>query len=265
MTRQTEIIDFPIPVRVIAFDEVVKSGKLTRCIAHIFAHPEGKSLGESKAGRQVCPSGMVSSIKTGVGMPWLTHKMRVLIHLLECLPDVIDYRTYPHRLEIVADGKKKSFVPDVIIDEVGRGVTVASFGIKDRKLFAKATRVYEALGWHLELFDAGQFRINSNLAFALQRFLEYRHVHFTNEDTFTVREMLEVAGGRLQIHTLSVALGGAELSLAKLISMSFHSIVRFENILDIRPTSWISKPAPRRVANISRIMPWGKPGDLWVG
>ncbi|MGL5839112.1 MAG: hypothetical protein ACRCY3_11475 [Sphingorhabdus sp.] len=231
-----------VPTRVIDMKELVRTGQHIRTFARIFVHPEGHSLGEHQAGRRAVPSGSFASTKAGVAMPWLRHPMRVLVQLLECNPNVVDYRTFPHRLEYVKDGRAASFIPDAVFDRIDGAVVVICFRFRHSPTFAEPAEIYRAMGWQFELIEPSHFDVHSDRAHLLQRLLDYKHVHFSTEDAFVVRELLRSGGGKQPLEDVARALGEYAIGVAKLCAMTLRRIVALDLRSPLEPHSWVTEP-----------------------
>jgi hypothetical protein len=250
-----------MPVRTIPVDCSFEGANAVRTFARIYVHPAGQSLGNSRVGSRVVPSGSFASSKAGVAIPWVRHRERALVHVLECHPDVMDYRTYPHCLEVVVGGRRIRYIPDAAYQWTDGTVQVVSFVEPPKRTVEVVTAIYGRLEWVFRILAPTDYDHRSKKARFLNRLLTYRNAKFSAAETFTVQTALSAGNGTARLEDLVTRLGGHPSGFAKICAMHFAR----ELVIDFDrrggPDMWVSSPTPRTAPRTLNFKLWEKCDD----
>lgn len=198
--------------------------------AEIVSFSDGRPVRLQQNGRLAKPMGLEFSVKNGDHVPWESRNEQHALWHAEMNSGVVAYRAQPHTLRLVMNGRRASYTPDLLLEDVVGVIDIIEVkdAFEEKKdpeytdKLNRAAAIYRALGWSFSIVTKAQ--LEAEPAFSDVELLHrYRKTALGIEDIDAVETAL--AGGPTTLTALRRVLPPEPMGTAQLSAMIVHRII----------------------------------------
>ena len=224
-------------------------------LAAIIERDDGGPMRPIATGRRRRVVGSYYSFKCGHASPWESRNELHALYHAEVRFDVVKYRTQPHTLEMIYDGQKYMFTPDLELHLADGRVEIIEIkgefdALADPDYSAKlemAGEIYRSIGHSFRVMDRKELEAQPRFK-AIEEIQNYRRTAITPGDTMVLSKVFK-ASDIVTIGDIKRAYGNAIVGMAKAYAMMVRRIIEIDITNGLGDQSTVRLPAHQEPVN----------------
>lgn len=218
-----------------------------RTMATITEREDGGPMRPVGRRRGVRPGGLYASHKNGRMVGWESRAERDAFYCSEVDTRVVAYRSQPHTIEALIEGRVRRYTPDIeerLSDGTIRIVEVKEeFEAKRDEDYALKLAffgdVYRALGWSFQIVERATFGEGPKFR-AVSKVQSHRRTGFDASDLARVRMAIAGEGGGCTLGDLTDLFRNSVVGVAVVSAMMVGRYVEIDLANDLVPTARVA-------------------------
>ncbi|WOB78524.1 TnsA endonuclease N-terminal domain-containing protein [Brevundimonas nasdae] len=198
--------------------------------------PDGKPIRSILTGRKRRTTGSYASRKSGCGQVYESMVERAFFLECEVDTDVVDYRAQPFRIEVVIDGRLRTYIADCVRLMADGSVEVVEIKGSARQLvdpvyvakLSAVRSVCAAAGWSFRVITSDQIMHPPVRYRNIEEVQLSKHVRYGAEAIYVAHRAIEECGGIGRLGTVADAVHAGPLGRQIVMAMMVGRVVSID-------------------------------------
>jgi len=224
-------------------------------VATIIERDDGGPMRPIAAGRRRRAVGSYYSFKCGHASPWESRNELYGLYHAEVRFDVVNYRAQPHTLEMIHEGQRYKFTPDLELHLADGRIEIIEIkgefdALVDPAYSQKlkmAGEMYRSIGQSFRMVDRQELEAQPRFK-AIEEIQNYRRTAITPSDTMVLSKLFR-ASDIVTMGDIKRAYGNAIVGMAKAYAMMVRRIVEIDIANGLSDGSAVRLPTCQEVAD----------------